>query len=106
MIAAESDITLAALLARLLAERGVRADTGMLSRFFIGEDIAKSARRPQDRIAQRGPPAGELKGVIRVALIGGAPSSSTKPGKDLYGAHPWPLPPWREAAGKVPHSLW
>lgn len=40
VIAAERDITLAALSARLLAERGVRADTGMLSRFFLGEGIS------------------------------------------------------------------
>jgi transposase len=39
-IAAEPDITLAALSARLLAERGVRADTGMLSRFFMAEGIS------------------------------------------------------------------
>ena len=39
-IAAQPDITLAALAARLLAERGVKADTGMLSRFFTGEGIS------------------------------------------------------------------
>jgi transposase len=39
VITAEPDITLAALSARLLAERGVRADTSMLSRFFIGEGV-------------------------------------------------------------------
>ena len=38
--AAQPDITLAALAARLLAERGVKADTGMLSRFFKGEGIS------------------------------------------------------------------
>lgn len=48
-IAAEPDITLAALSARLLAERGVRADTSMLSRFFIGEGI----RFRQFRAARR-----------------------------------------------------
>lgn len=40
VIAGEPDITLAALSARLLAERGVRADTSMLSRFFVGEGIS------------------------------------------------------------------
>ena len=40
VIAAQPDITLAALAARLLEERGVRADTGMLSRFFTGAGIS------------------------------------------------------------------
>ena len=40
VIAAQPDITLAALAARLLAERGVQADTGMLARFFKGEGIS------------------------------------------------------------------
>jgi transposase len=44
-IAVESDITLAALSARLLAERGVRADTGMLSRFFASEGISFKKKR-------------------------------------------------------------
>ncbi|UZW53638.1 hypothetical protein NUH86_08655 [Sphingobium sp. JS3065] len=39
-IATEPDITLSALSAKLLVERGVRADTSMLSRFFIGEGIS------------------------------------------------------------------
>ena len=40
VIAAQPDITLAALAARLLVERGVKADTGMLSRFFKGAGIS------------------------------------------------------------------
>ena len=39
-IAAQPDITLAALAARLLAERGVKAGTGLLSRFFTGAGIS------------------------------------------------------------------
>ena len=39
-IAAQPDITLAAVAARLLAERRVKAATGMLSRFFTGEGIS------------------------------------------------------------------
>ena len=39
-IAAQPDITLAALAARLMTERGVRVDTGMLSRFFTGAGIS------------------------------------------------------------------
>lgn len=41
----EPDITLAALSARLLEERGVQADTGMLSRFFQGEGISFKKKR-------------------------------------------------------------
>ena len=40
VVAAQPDITLAALAARLWTERGVRADTSMLSRFFQGEGIS------------------------------------------------------------------
>ena len=40
MIAAQPDITLAAVAARLLGERGVQVDTGMLSRFFKGAGIS------------------------------------------------------------------
>ena len=40
VIAAQPDITLSALAARLLGERGVKADTGMLSRFFKGAGIS------------------------------------------------------------------
>ena len=40
VVAAQPDITLAALAARLLVERGVRADTGMLSRFFKGAGLS------------------------------------------------------------------
>ena len=40
VIATQPDITLAAVAARLLAERGVKADTGMLSRFFKGAGIS------------------------------------------------------------------
>jgi len=45
------------LLAVMLAERGVRADTGMLSRFFIGEGISfkKKACCPPNRISVTSP---------------------------------------------------
>ena len=49
MIAAVPDITLAALSAKLLAERGVKADTGMLSRFFQGENISFKKKRAAQR---------------------------------------------------------
>ena len=43
------DITLAALCARLVAERGVKADTGMLSRFFRREGITIKKRLSRHR---------------------------------------------------------
>lgn len=45
IIAEKPDITLAALSRRLLAERGVRADTSMLSRFFRREGVTFKKRR-------------------------------------------------------------
>jgi transposase len=52
VIAVEPHITLAALSARLFAERGVRADTSMLSRFFIGEGIRFRTYRATLRTGQ------------------------------------------------------
>ena len=40
LIEAEADLTLAAVAARLLAEHGVKADAGMLSRFFTSRGIS------------------------------------------------------------------
>lgn len=48
-LAAEPDITLAALSAKFLMERGVRADTGMLSRFFRSEGISFKKKRAAQR---------------------------------------------------------
>jgi transposase len=64
-ITAEPDVTLAALSARLLVERGVKADTGMLSRFFIGEGISFKKKRAAVRAgpARRGPPAGKVEAL-------------------------------------------
>ena len=64
-IAAEPDITLAALSARLLAECGVRADTGMLSRFFTSEGISFKKKRAAKRAGppRRGAAAGELEAL-------------------------------------------
>lgn len=45
LIEAEADLTLAAVAARLLAEHGVRADAGMLSRFFTGRGISFKKKR-------------------------------------------------------------
>lgn len=45
LIEAESDLTLAAVAERLLAEHGVKADAGMLSRFFTGNGISFKKKR-------------------------------------------------------------
>ena len=68
-IAAEPDITLAALAAKLLAERGVRADTGMLSRFFTSEGISFKKKRAAKRAGspRRGAAASELEALSEPA---------------------------------------
>lgn len=67
LIAAEPDLTLAAIATRLLAERGVKADTGMLSRFFIGEGISFKKNRTGRRTgpAGRGSAPRQLEKVPR-----------------------------------------
>ena len=45
LIKAEADLTLAAVADRLLAEHGVKADAGMLSRFFTGRGISFKKKR-------------------------------------------------------------
>jgi transposase len=52
--AEKSDVTLQALCDRLLAERGVKADTSMMSRFFrrIGVTFKKRPSSRKSRIAQ------------------------------------------------------
>ena len=52
-IEAEPDLTLAALSIRLFEDRGVMADTGMLSRFFQSEGVSFKKKRA----AQRARPA-------------------------------------------------
>lgn len=64
-IAAEPDLTLQALSDRLLAERGSRADTSMLSRFFRGEGISFKKKRASQRAGpqRRGSAASELEAL-------------------------------------------
>jgi transposase len=52
--AEKSDVTLQALCDRLLAERGVKADTSMMSRFFrrIGVTVKKRPLSHASRIAR------------------------------------------------------
>jgi transposase len=47
----ENDLTLEAIATRLLAERGVRADASMLSRFFKAEGISFKKNRACQRAA-------------------------------------------------------
>lgn len=51
LIEAESDLTLVAIAERLLSEHGVKADAGMLSRFFTGNGISFRKKRLRDRAA-------------------------------------------------------
>ena len=61
-IAAEPDLTLAALCDRLSGERGLKTDTGTLSRFFTGQGISFKKKRASKRAGptRRGAAAGEL----------------------------------------------
>jgi putative transposase len=56
LIAGDNDVTLEAVAARLLAERGVKADPSMLSRFFKAEGISFKKNRARRRAdaARRG----------------------------------------------------
>lgn len=49
VIAADPGITLEALSVRFFSERGVTADTSMLSRFFQSENISFKKKRPAQR---------------------------------------------------------
>jgi transposase len=51
---AQNDLTLDQLRARLLAERGVKADKSMLSRFFAAEGISFKKNRSRQRAGARG----------------------------------------------------
>ena len=64
-IAAEPDLTLAALCERLAAEREFKTDTGTLSRFFTKEGISFKKKRTAQRAgeARRGAPADELEAL-------------------------------------------
>ena len=82
VLAAQPDITLAALAARLLRERGVQVDTSMLSRFFTGEGISfkKKASRPPSRTGRTSRTGGDSGSTRKVDLIRAASSSSMRPG--------------------------
>ena len=72
----KADVTLQALCDRLLAERGVKADTSMMSRFFrkIGVTFKKDARRARAG-SPRHQPSSRAGAPIGGSSIPGAPSS-------------------------------
>ena len=82
VLAAQPDITLAALAARLGTERGVRVDTSMLSRFFTGEGISfkKKASWPPSRTGRTSRSAGDSGSTRKANLIRAGSSSSMRPG--------------------------
>ena len=84
-LAEKPDITLEVLSRRLAAERGVRADTSMLSRFFRKEGTSFKKRR-STRASRTGPtsPAAASSGAsTRIGSIRVGSSSSTR-----HGARP------------------
>ena len=80
--AEKSDVTLQALCDRLSAERGVKADTSMMSRFFrrIGVTVKKRPLSRASRIAQSSAATANDGEPIRASSIPGGWSSSMKPG--------------------------
>ena len=82
VLAAQPDITLAALAARLLTERGVQVDTSMLSRFFqgAGSSFKKKASWPPSRIGRISRTAGGGGSARKASLIRAASCSWMRPG--------------------------
>ena len=80
--AEKSDVTLQALCDRLSAERGVKADTSMMSRFFrrIGVTVKKRPLSHASRIARTSVATANDGESIRGSLTPGGWSSSMKPG--------------------------
>ena len=79
----KSDITLKALCDRLLCERGVWADTSMMSRFFrrIGVTLKKRPSSRASRIAGTSAAIARAGEPIRGSSTPGVSSSSTRPGR-------------------------
>ncbi len=65
LIAAEDDLTLAAVAERLFAAHGVKADAPMLSRFYVGQGISFKKKRVRLRAAspRRGGGARAMEGM-------------------------------------------
>jgi len=79
----KSDVTLQALCDRLLGERGVKADTSMMSRFFrkIGVTFKKRPSSRASRIAPTSAAIARAGAPIKGSLILSVSSSSTRPGR-------------------------
>ena len=79
----KSDLTLQAMCDRLLAERGVKADTSMMSRFFlkIGVTFKRRPSSRASRIARTSAVTERAGAPIRGSSIPGVWSSSTRPGR-------------------------
>jgi transposase len=80
--AEKSDTTLQALCDRLLAERGVKADTGMMSRFFqrIGITFKKRPSSRANRTAATSAAIARAGAPTRASSTRDVSSSSTRPG--------------------------
>ena len=78
----KTDVTLQALCDRLSAERGVKTDTSMMSRFFrkIGVTFKKRPSSGASRIARTSVATANDGETIRAASIPGDWCSSTRPG--------------------------
>jgi transposase len=81
--AEKPDITLQALCDRLLAERGVKADTGMMSRFFrrIGVTFKKRPSSRANKTAATSAAIAPAGAPIRASSPPTVSSSSTRPGR-------------------------
>jgi transposase len=81
--AEKSDVTLQALCDRLSAERAVKADTSMMSRFFrkIGVTFKKRPSSRASRIALTSAAIARVGAPIRGSSIPGVSSSLMKPGR-------------------------
>jgi transposase len=77
------DLTLQALCERLLSDRGVKADTSMMSRFFrrIGVTLKKRRSSRASRIARTSAATANDGEPIRASSIPRDWSSSTRPGR-------------------------
>ena len=80
--AEKADITLQALCHRLLSDRGVKADTSMMSRFFrrIGVTLKKRRSSPASEIARTSAGIARAGEPIKAVSIPRASSSSMRPG--------------------------
>ena len=113
----KTDITLQALCDRLLAERGVRADTAMMSCFFCRIGVTLKKRTPIAREQDRADIKRHRRRwrAIRSASILRVSSSSTRPSGQARGQaldqdqHDPALrlaPSGKRLVAKVPHGHW